>query len=354
MMPLQTPASGGTMYGMRPLLLLLAALALATGAEPVSFERQIKPILSDRCYSCHADKKQKGQLRLDSPSAITTGGKAGAVVVAGHPDKSTLYSRLLLPKDDDDVMPAKGDPLTHEQCELIRQWIADGAAFGDQPAVAAKAPSGAPAGGAAAPAGAAAAPGPAAGAPVTTIDVLAGTLPAPDASALKALADAGGTVRTLSKNNAALAVDLSHAGEACERAFPQLDRLAADVLWLDLKGTTVTDAQLRVLPKLKNLQRLHLERTAVTDAALAQVKLCTQLTYLNLYGTKVTDAGLRQLSGLSALAHLYVWQSAVTPAGIAELRKALPGCEVDGAPDLPAPPAEGAGQGKKGKGKMAN
>ena len=85
-----------------------------------------------------------------------------------------------------------------------------------------------------------------------------------------------------------------------------------------------------------------------------QVKLCTKLTYLNLYATKITDAGLRQLGGLSALAHLYVWQSAVTPAGIAELRKALPECEVDRAPDLPTPLADGAGQPKKGKGKMAN
>jgi mono/diheme cytochrome c family protein len=353
-MTVQTPARGGIVDGMRPLLLLgllAAATAAVSGAEQVSFERQIKPILSDRCYSCHADKKQKGDLRLDSPSAITKGGKAGAVVVAGRPDKSTLYSRLLLPKDDDDVMPAKGDPLTHEQCELIRQWIADGAAFSDQPAVAAKAPAGT-----AAPAGAAAVPAPAplVGLPATTLDILAGTLPPPDAAALKALSDAGGTVRTLSKNNAALSVDLSHAGDALERALPLIERLGQDVLWLDLKGTLVSDAQLRLLPKLKNLQRLHLERTAISDAGLAQVKLCTQLTYLNLYGTKITDAGLRQLSSLSALAHLYVWQSAATPAGIAELRKALPECEVDGAPDLPTPLADGAGQPKKGKGKMAN
>ncbi len=344
---------GGILGGMRPLplscALLAAALVFATGtaAEQVSFDKQIKPILSERCYSCHADKKQKGSLRLDSPAAITTGGTSGAVVVAGHPEKSTLYARLLLPKDDDDVMPAKGDTLTHEQCELIRQWIADGAAFGNQP-VAAKAPAAAPA----AP-GASAAPAPPGVLPPTTLEVLSSTLPTPDAGALKALTDAGAVVRTLSKNNAALAIDISHAGDGLERSVAQLERLAADVLWLDLKGTPVTDAQLRVLPKLKNLQRLHLERTAVTDAGLAQVKLCAQLAYLNLYGTKITDAGLKQLTGLKELSHLYVWQSAVTPAGIADLRKALPECTVDGAPDLPTPLADGAGQPKRGK-KMAN
>jgi mono/diheme cytochrome c family protein len=315
---------------------LLAGVG-AADLTTVSYERQIKPILTDRCYSCHGAQKQKGQLRLDSPAAIQTGGKSGAVVVAGHPDKSSLYARLLLPKDDDDVMPAKGDPMAHDQCELIRQWIASGADFADPVAGAAKAP-----------ATSATLP-PNAPLPPTTTDVFAATLPAPDASAMKGITDAGGVVRALSKNQAAVGVDVSHAAEALDRLLPLVERIAANVLWLDLKGTAITDAQLHVLPKLKNLQRLHLERTTADDAAMAQVKLCTQLTYLNLYATKVSDAGLKQLAGLTNLTHLYVWQSAVTSAGIADLKKALPELEIDGAPDLPTPAADGAGQGKKGK-----
>lgn len=310
--------------------------AAAADPVPVSYEKQIKPILSDRCYSCHGAQKQKGQLRLDSPAAIQTGGKNGPVLVAGRPDKSTMYSRLLLPKDDDDVMPAKGDPMSHEHCELIRLWIAGGAEFTDPVPGTAKAP-----------ATSATLP-PLAPLPPTTTDVLAATLPAPDASALKALADGGGVVRALSKNQAAIGVDLSHAGDTIDRLLPVVERLAANVLWLDVKGTAITDAQLHILPKLKNLQRLHLERTTIGDAAMAQVKLCAQLIYLDIYATKVTDAGLKQLSTLTNLVHLYVWQSAVTPAGIADLHKALPELEIDGAPDLPTPAADGIG-GKKGK-----
>ncbi len=324
-------------------LLLLAALA--GGADQVDFERQIKPILADSCYSCHGPDKQKSELRLDSPAAIQKGGKNGAVLVPGKPDKSTLYSRVILPKSDDDVMPSKGDLLKPAQTELIRQWIAAGAPFAAAPPAKSDAPAGpvAKSDTAASPATPAA--------PVTTaVDVLAATLPAPDASALKALADAGAVVVPISHNQSALSVDLSHVGDALDKPMQLLERVAADVLWLDLKGSTVTDAQLRVLAKLKNLQRLHLERTAVGDAALAQVKGCAQLVYLNLYASKVTDAGLKQLESLGKLANLYVWQSQVTPAGIAQLKKALPGVEVDGEPELPKP-ADPAAGGKKGKGK---
>ena len=343
-------SSGAGLAGLAGLLLLgLLPGAYASDVVAVSYDRQIKPLLADHCYSCHGDKKQKGQLRLDTPAGIQAGGKSGAVLVAGHPDKSTIYSRLILPKDDDDVMPAKGDQLSSEQSELFRQWILAGAPFSDAAPGVAKAPA---AGAAAQPPGTPA--GPLAPLPPTTIDVLSTTLPVPDASAVKALSDAGGVVRTLSKNQAAMSLDLSHA-EALDRALPLAERLATNVLWLDFKGTAVTDAQLHLLPKFKNLQRLHLERTAIGDATMAQVRLCTQLAYLNLYATKVSDAGLKQLSGLKSLAHLYVWQSAATPAGIAELQKALPECEIDGAPDMPAPPADGSTPGaKKGGKKGAN
>jgi hypothetical protein len=185
----------------------------------------------------------------------------------------------------------------------------------------------------------------------TAVDVLAATLPVPDAGALKALADAGAVVTPISHNQAAIGIDLSHADPPLDKPLQLVERLAPNVLWLDLKGSAVTEAQLRLLGKLKNLQRLHLERTAIGDGALAQVRACTQLAYLNLYATKITDAGLKQLDGLAKLAHLYVWQSQVTPEGIARLEKSLPGLTVDGEPALPKPADPAAMGGKKGKGK---
>ncbi|WP_310590821.1 c-type cytochrome domain-containing protein, partial [Arsenicibacter rosenii] len=52
------------------------------------YRDQVIPILEKNCYSCHAAKKKKGGLRLDSESFIRQGGKNGPVLLAGNPQKS--------------------------------------------------------------------------------------------------------------------------------------------------------------------------------------------------------------------------------------------------------------------------
>lgn len=110
----------------------LAASAFSSAhAEEVSFKDTILPILKERCFSCHGPKKSKGELRLDSLEGINAGGENGKVLVAGKPDESPLYKLTILPKDDPDIMPAKGDALTEEQTKAIFNWITEGAKFGD-------------------------------------------------------------------------------------------------------------------------------------------------------------------------------------------------------------------------------
>jgi hypothetical protein len=118
----------------RVLMAASVTLGVAMGAgaeEEVSFEEKILPILKERCFSCHAGTKSKGDLKLDSVEAINKGGEHGAVLVAGKPEESSFYKLLDLPADDPDIMPAKGDPLTDEQKKLIFDWITEGAKFGD-------------------------------------------------------------------------------------------------------------------------------------------------------------------------------------------------------------------------------
>jgi mono/diheme cytochrome c family protein len=298
--------------------LLFGALA-APAAETVSYDKQVRPLLADRCYSCHGPDKQKGELRLDSPAAIRKGGKHGDVLVAGNLAKSPLYARTLLAADDSDVMPAKGDPLTAAQCEVLRQWIVDGAKFdGVATEVATATLPGAPG----APAKAAA--------PVTTaLDVVAAGVSAPDAAAVSALTAKGVVVKPVAKGTL-LDVTCAHLTEPFGDAQVQmLQRIAANIAWLDLRGTAVSDAQLTAIGAFPHLTRLHLERTAIGDAGVAHLSGSTHLEYLNLYGTKVTDAGLAGLAKLPALRSVFVWQTAATPAGIAGLRKAAPQVAVD-------------------------
>jgi uncharacterized membrane protein/mono/diheme cytochrome c family protein len=86
---------------------------------------QVQLIFQERCIECHGPEKRKGRLRLDVPD---DGLEAeDGPVVPGSPDESLLVELISLPAEDLDIMPAKGDPLSDEQIELIRDWIADGA-----------------------------------------------------------------------------------------------------------------------------------------------------------------------------------------------------------------------------------
>ena len=108
-------------------------VAAARGAAPAAtmdFERDVWPILQEKCVTCHGPLDDFGKLRLDSKDRILKGGERGKALVPGKPDESLMYTRTSLPPDDLDIMPAEGEPLDKEQVETIRKWIAEGADFG--------------------------------------------------------------------------------------------------------------------------------------------------------------------------------------------------------------------------------
>ena len=123
---------------LRPLYLVAFASLTALGAaeaatDPVRFNRDIRPIMSDTCFHCHGfdAKSRKGDLRLDLREFALKAGKSGAVaIVPGKPDESEVIKRLYS-KDEDDVMPAKEShkTLTDAQKELFRRWIQQGANY---------------------------------------------------------------------------------------------------------------------------------------------------------------------------------------------------------------------------------
>jgi hypothetical protein len=109
-------------------ILFTGGLVLTTAFSParaeVDFATQIAPLLEQRCVECHGPEKSKGRLRLDSHADAF---KSEEVIIAGKADESELFRRVILPADDDDVMPAEGEPLTKEQQDLFRDWINEGA-----------------------------------------------------------------------------------------------------------------------------------------------------------------------------------------------------------------------------------
>jgi mono/diheme cytochrome c family protein len=109
--------------------LLAAASAVCTAADdlPVDFERQIKPILADRCVACHNTQSLFGELVLQSRELAMRERKAGPVIVPGKPDDSPLYVVLTLPPEKQKAMPATAHRLPKSDIAAVRQWILEGA-----------------------------------------------------------------------------------------------------------------------------------------------------------------------------------------------------------------------------------
>ncbi len=108
----------------------ILAASVATAAAAVDFNRDIKPIFADHCYSCHGPEKQKSGLRLDRKTDALQGGDAGAVFVPHQSAKSVLFQNIVS-TDPDTVMPREGDPLTPAQVALIKAWIDAGMPWPD-------------------------------------------------------------------------------------------------------------------------------------------------------------------------------------------------------------------------------
>jgi hypothetical protein len=106
-------------------------------ALTVDFARDVHPILATSCFECHGSGSHKGGLRLDTPGDIMTGGKSGAVVVAGHSADSLLIQRVL-GLGGKKRMPVDHPPLSDAQINILKTWIDEGAHAGSAPAVARK------------------------------------------------------------------------------------------------------------------------------------------------------------------------------------------------------------------------
>lgn len=92
---------------------------------------EVRSIFAHNCYKCHSSAKTKGELRLDKKEYAMKGGESGDVISAGHPEKSEMIRRLLLPREDEESMPPKGKKLSEKEIATLQFWIKVGAPWPD-------------------------------------------------------------------------------------------------------------------------------------------------------------------------------------------------------------------------------
>ncbi len=116
------------------LILLPAALLMRTAqAAPVSFNRDIRPIMSDTCFRCHGPDKSSrmANLRLDIRTEALKPLRDGLIpIVPGDPEHSAIVQRVLAATPGKRMPPQYAHKdLTENQKQLIRRWVAEGAVY---------------------------------------------------------------------------------------------------------------------------------------------------------------------------------------------------------------------------------
>ncbi len=106
--------------------------APASADQPLDFNRDIRPILSDKCFFCHGPDpdERKADFRLDVESEAKADLGGYFAIDSDHPEQSELIHRITT-EDEDDLMPPpdSGKELSSEEISKLSRWIAEGAAY---------------------------------------------------------------------------------------------------------------------------------------------------------------------------------------------------------------------------------
>jgi len=116
------------------IVLLAAALVIfisSTRTKSVDFNTQVKPIFNKKCIACHGGVRRKsGFSLLFRADALAVNKSGKPAIVPGDPDKSEMIRRISL-TDPEERMPYKHDPLSEKEISILRNWIKQGAPWGD-------------------------------------------------------------------------------------------------------------------------------------------------------------------------------------------------------------------------------
>ena len=291
------------------------SVVLANMDEAFIYKDLIRPIIDKKCVSCHNPGKVKGELLMNTVEGLQKGGKTGATIIPGDPEKSLMAVRINLPTTEKKHMPPRGKKqLDTDEKALIEWWIEQGADFSHQ---------------------------------VLDVEVpekIQNILDKriPRESAVYAMDISAASAKTIAKSKAAgiqvypialesplLQVSMTDQQDNIGQKVRLIKRLKENIVHLELSRSAITDDHIKTIAQFPNLVQLRLDGTGVTDVGLKQLAKLEHLEYLNLYNTQVTDDGIAFLSGLPKLKKLYLWQTEVSDQGVQKVLASLPGININ-------------------------
>lgn len=116
-----------------PVVLTLTMVLPAFSSDRISFNRDVRPILAEHCWQCHGpdEKARQSGLRLDQrEEALRPADSGTPAIVPRNPEQSELVRRIAADDESDRMPPAEfNKPLTAENIETLKKWIAQGAEY---------------------------------------------------------------------------------------------------------------------------------------------------------------------------------------------------------------------------------
>ncbi|MFN0212786.1 MAG: DUF2231 domain-containing protein [Saprospiraceae bacterium] len=302
---------------------LLAPVTPETQSVPVLlenalvFEHVVRPILKEKCMSCHNSNKIKGDLNMETEALLLKGGKNGMLWDSTAKDLGLMLRRIHLPLEEKEHMPPKGkSQLTAAEINILYHWIKNGVNFDqkivDLPegdtlrqlamAVAVRA----------------------------TLVVAPPPYPfeAADDATIQKLNNDYRVVAPLAANSPALSVDFYGISAFNSAFLKELELVKEQVVSLNLNKMPLKDEELKALAIFPNLRNLNLAFTQITGATLGELRTLKSLQSLSLSGTSVKADDLAALANLPKLSVLYLWNTAVSDLDVPALQQRFPGLSI--------------------------
>jgi uncharacterized membrane protein len=281
--------------------------------EPITdsstlFAAAIKPILRSKCFSCHNEKKAKGELVMTTEEKILAGGKNGPIWKSGDALNSHIIQKLNLPEDDKKHMPPKGKPqLNQQEIDFLFTWIQQGAdmkrTLKDYPEK-------------------------------DTLKILASKfihLPKEETEKIYPFASAPPTtiqklngpfcaVFPLSQNSSALQADFFVREKFDRKKLEELSKVKEQLVVLNLDNMPVEDADMKTIGQFENLEKLILNNSLITNSGLNEIKKLKKLQSISLSGTKIDKNGSKMFSQLDSLKEVFIWNTKISAPEAKELQ----------------------------------
>ena len=282
--------------------------------EALAFDHVIKPILQQKCISCHKAGKVKGDLRMDEVQYILKGGEMGPAVDLEDLENSQILVHILIPLEEEFHMPPKGKPqLTEAELALIQSWILDSAHF-DKKLISYSPESKFIA---------------LAKEKFADLDSKSYSFPSASSKSIAALNNNYRKVVAVYPDSPGLRVTFFGKNQFDPNTIEELKKVKEQVVELNFQNMPLKDEDLKRLSNYPNLEVLNLNFTGIEGTNLSELKNLENLKQLSLSGNPLSEAAFESLKEFTQLKDLYVWTNK-NSAAIATLKSNLTNTNIEG------------------------